>query len=226
VFENAVVHRVDPTLGILVELPLKNFSAAAYIHISNVSDEHVAKLGKKYCVGKKVCARVVGFRVMDGLAIASLKDSVVEQLLISHADVKPAMIVRGTVAATEPFGSFIQLADGLRALCPLQHMSDFQRTAPSAKFQVGVRLKFRVMTCHIQTRKITLTHKKTLVSIHGYVSLFGFVSIFCLEFLFAMFCTVWQCFCCRCLLACFGSLDCPQHPLICFCIVVLEILGT
>jgi hypothetical protein len=38
-----------------------------------VSDEHVAKLGKKYCVGKKVRARVVGFRVMDGLAIASLK---------------------------------------------------------------------------------------------------------------------------------------------------------
>jgi rRNA biogenesis protein RRP5 len=73
VFENAVVHRVDPTLGILVELPLKNSSAAAYIHISNVSDEHVAKLGKKYCVGKKVRARIVGFRVMDGLAIASLK---------------------------------------------------------------------------------------------------------------------------------------------------------
>lgn len=32
-FENAVVHRVDPTLGILVELPLKNSSAAAYIHV-------------------------------------------------------------------------------------------------------------------------------------------------------------------------------------------------
>jgi hypothetical protein len=161
------------------------------------------------------------------------QDSVVEQLLISHADVKPAMIVRGTVAATEPFGSFIQLADGLRALCPLQHMSDFQRTAPSAKFQVlsgfsryfifqldsnifetstvGQRqllvilhvldcrkadtlelsaLKFRVLTCDIQTRKITLTHKKTLVSVHGYVSLFGFVSIFCLESFFAIFCTV------------------------------------
>ncbi len=36
-FENAVVHRVDPTLGILVELPLKNFSAAAYIHVSHFS---------------------------------------------------------------------------------------------------------------------------------------------------------------------------------------------
>jgi hypothetical protein len=35
VFENAVVHRVDPTLGILVELPLKKSSAAAYIHVSH-----------------------------------------------------------------------------------------------------------------------------------------------------------------------------------------------
>lgn len=60
-----------------------------------------------------------------------------EQLLLSHTDVKPAMIVRGTVAAVESFGAFVQLADGLRALCLLQHMSEFQRSTPSAKFQVG-----------------------------------------------------------------------------------------
>jgi hypothetical protein len=80
------------------------------------------------------CAIMIELLAKD--CFCPLQDSVVEQLLISHADVKPAMIVRGTVVATEPFGSFIQLADGLRALCPLQHMSDFQRTAPSAKFQV------------------------------------------------------------------------------------------
>lgn len=41
--------------------------------ISNVSDEHTEKLEKKYKVGKKVQARVIGHRVMDALAIASLK---------------------------------------------------------------------------------------------------------------------------------------------------------
>lgn len=41
--------------------------------ISNVSDEHIAKLEKKYTTGKKVRARVIGHRVMDALATASLK---------------------------------------------------------------------------------------------------------------------------------------------------------
>lgn len=41
--------------------------------ISNVSDEHIAKLEKKYTEGKKVRARVIGHRAMDALAIVSLK---------------------------------------------------------------------------------------------------------------------------------------------------------
>lgn len=43
------------------------------MQISNVTDAHIAKLEKKYAVGKKVRARIIGFRVMDALAIVSLK---------------------------------------------------------------------------------------------------------------------------------------------------------
>lgn len=43
------------------------------MQISNVADDHISKLEKKYAVGKKVRARVIGFRVMDALAIVSLK---------------------------------------------------------------------------------------------------------------------------------------------------------
>jgi hypothetical protein len=39
-----------------------------------------------------------------------MQESVVEQLLLSHADVTPGMIVRGTVALVESFGALIQLA--------------------------------------------------------------------------------------------------------------------
>lgn len=62
--------------------------------------------------------------------------SVVEQLLLSHVDVKPTMLVNGTVVGVEPYGAFVQLAEGLKALCPLQHMSEFERSTPSSKFQV------------------------------------------------------------------------------------------
>lgn len=62
----------------------------------------------------------------------------VDQLLLSHADVQPAMNVTGTVIAVEPYGALVQLAEGVKALCPLQHMSEFQRSNPSSKFQVRV----------------------------------------------------------------------------------------
>ncbi|KAG0628431.1 hypothetical protein M758_1G025900 [Ceratodon purpureus] len=164
VFKDAIVRRVDATVGMLLELPTKESQAAGYVHISNVSDEHIAKLEKKYTEGKKVRARVIGHRAMDALAIVSLKESVVEQLLLSHADVKPAMNVSGTVVSVEPYGALVQLAEGVKALCPLQHMSEFQRSIPSTKFQVGAKLKFRVLTCDHETKKIVLTHKKTMIS--------------------------------------------------------------
>lgn len=40
-----------------------------------MSDEHIEKLEKKFTEGQKVPARVTGFRMMDGLAIVSLKVS-------------------------------------------------------------------------------------------------------------------------------------------------------
>ncbi|KAJ7541483.1 hypothetical protein O6H91_10G061600 [Diphasiastrum complanatum] len=164
VFENATVRRVDATLGLLLELPAKPVPFAGYVHISNVSDEHVEKLEKNFKEGKKVRGRVIGYRLMDDLAIISLKQSVLEQLLLCHSDVKPGMRVSGTITAMAPFGAFVQLAAGLNALCPLAHMSEFQRATPSAKFQVGKRMKFRVLTCDIDSKKIAVTHKKTLLA--------------------------------------------------------------
>ncbi|KAL2653093.1 hypothetical protein R1flu_021221 [Riccia fluitans] len=164
IFTGAIVRRVDPTLGLLIELPSKPSPSAAYVHISNASDGHIDKLEKKFSEGKKLKARVIGYRPMDGLATASLKTSVLEQMIVSLMDVRPGMLVNATVVAVEPFGAIAQIGEGLKGLCPLQHMSEFQRSTPSPKFQVGATLKFRVVSIDHQTKKITLTHKKTLVS--------------------------------------------------------------
>ncbi|BBM98348.1 rRNA biogenesis protein RRP5 [Marchantia polymorpha subsp. ruderalis] len=164
IFNNALVRRVDATIGLLLELPSKPNSSAAYVHISNASDGHIDKLEKKFTEGKKVKARVTGFRIMDGLAIASLKTAVLEQLILSHADVKVGMLVHATVVAVESFGAIVQIGEGLKGLCPLQHMSEYQRSTPSPKFQVGAKLKFRVISIDSESKKVTLTHKKTLVS--------------------------------------------------------------
>lgn len=66
-----------------------------------------------------------------------MQESVVDQLLLSLADVKPTMHVTGIVVRVEPYGALVELAEGLKALCPLQHMSEFQRSTASSKFQVS-----------------------------------------------------------------------------------------
>lgn len=65
-----------------------------------------------------------------------VQKTVLDQLLLSHADVKPGMVVHANVTAVEPFGAIVLLGATLKALCPLQHMSEYQRVAPSPKFQV------------------------------------------------------------------------------------------
>lgn len=51
---------------------------------------------------------------MDGLAALSLKPSVIEQHLLSHADVAPGSLVKGTVTGTEDYGIFVQLTPSLK----------------------------------------------------------------------------------------------------------------
>lgn len=83
--QKAVVQRVDDQVGVLLSLP--GFGLG-YAHISDISDEKVDKLGKVLHVGQDESARVIGSRLMDGLAVVSLKPSAVEQyLMVSTAGI-------------------------------------------------------------------------------------------------------------------------------------------
>jgi hypothetical protein len=79
IFDAAVVRRVDPVLGLLLELPMDPTPAAAFAHVSNLADGRVDKPEKAFKAGQKVKARVMGFRLVDGLALVSLKPSVIAQ---------------------------------------------------------------------------------------------------------------------------------------------------
>ena len=53
---------------------------SGFVHISNVSDgRDDAPLDKRYKAGQAVRARVIGFRLVDGLATLSMKKSVLDQ---------------------------------------------------------------------------------------------------------------------------------------------------
>ena len=82
---------------------------------------HVAGTLQAFKPGRRLRARVIGQRLMDGLAVCSLKSAVVEAGLVSYADFAPGSIASGTVESVEDFGMFVKLAPGVK--CALRAAS-------------------------------------------------------------------------------------------------------
>ncbi|KAM7524627.1 hypothetical protein LguiA_014529 [Lonicera macranthoides] len=161
IFDNSKVIRVDKGFGLLLEIPSSPIPTPAFVSASDVADKEVKKLEKSFKEGSHVRVRVLGFKHLEGLATGVLKTSAFEGSVFTHSDVKPGMLVKAKVIAVDSFGAIVQLASGVKALCPLRHMSEFEIAKPRKKFQVGVELVFRVLGC--KSKRITITHKKTLV---------------------------------------------------------------
>ncbi|XP_020532096.1 rRNA biogenesis protein RRP5 [Amborella trichopoda] len=161
IFESSRVVRVDRRFGLLLEIPSSPDPTPGYVNIFDASDKEALKLEKKLKVGSNVRARVLGIRPLEGLVMCTLKASAFEGSVFAHSDVKPGMFVKGKIIAVETFGAIVQFSNGIKALCPLQHMSEFELVKPFKKFEVGAELTFRVLGC--KSKRITVTHKKTLV---------------------------------------------------------------
>jgi rRNA biogenesis protein RRP5 len=183
VLEGAVVRRVDPGLGLALDLPGGGGAPIrAFCHVSNALDPEPEKEdedeadGKKkkkskgkgkekaaavddnddpkkqaaaarrlkaeFKVGQARRARVIGYRLLDGLAVVSLRASVVDAPVMSAAELHPAQLVTATVvqlveaggggaaAAADSgkprrhAGVLVELAPGVRALVPVAHLTD------------------------------------------------------------------------------------------------------
>ncbi|XP_072958510.1 rRNA biogenesis protein RRP5 isoform X2 [Typha angustifolia] len=161
IFDHSRILRVDKGVGLLLELPSSPAPSPGYANIHDVSDEEVLKLEKKFKEGSTVRVRVLGTRRLEGLSMSTLKASAFEGSIFTHADVKPGMLVKAKVIAVENFGAIVQFSSGVKALCPLPHMSELDIVKTPKKFKVGVELLFRVLGC--KSKRITVTHKKTLV---------------------------------------------------------------
>ncbi|CAK9319362.1 unnamed protein product [Citrullus colocynthis] len=161
IYDSAKVVRVDRGSGLLLEVTSSPESTPTFVSVSDMAEEAVKKIGKKFKVGSHVRVRILGFRHLEGLAIGTLKASAFEGPVFSYSDVKPGTLIRAKVIVVDDFGAIVQFPGGLKALCPLSHMSEFEISKPRKKFKVGAELVFRVLGC--KSKRITVTHKKTLV---------------------------------------------------------------
>ncbi|CAA6662870.1 unnamed protein product [Spirodela intermedia] len=160
IYDTAKIIRVDMGIGLLLEIPSTPASSPAYVSIFEAADE-IQKLDKRFKEGGHVRVRILGTRNVEGMAMGTLKAGAFEGSVFTHSDVKPGMLVTAKVIAVDSFGAIVQFSSGVKALCPLPHMSEFEIVKPSKKFQIGAELIFRVLGC--KSKRITVTHKKTLV---------------------------------------------------------------
>ncbi|KAK4392383.1 rRNA biogenesis protein RRP5 [Sesamum angolense] len=199
IFDQSKVVRVDKGSGLLLEIPTLPAPTPAYVNVADIADKEAGKLDKSFKEGSLVRVRVLGYRHLEGLAtgdmmaagaiisdqlmadaglyplyLCELFTSAFEGSVFTHSDVKPGMVVKAKVIAVDSFGAIVQFASGVKALCPLRHMSEFEIAKPRKKFQIGLELVFRVLGC--KSKRITVTHKKTLLlcpigkvdlSVHG-----------------------------------------------------------
>uniref|UniRef100_A0A0D9WWN1 Protein RRP5 homolog n=1 Tax=Leersia perrieri TaxID=77586 RepID=A0A0D9WWN1_9ORYZ len=161
IYDKARILRMDKRAGLFLEIPSPTPSPG-FVSIHDVSDKDVKNVEKKFKEGNLARVRVLGVRHLEGVAIGTLKESAFEGSVFTHADVKPGMIVRAKVVTVEPFGAIVQFSSGVKALCPLPHMSELEHVVkPPKKFKVGAELFFRVLGC--KSKRITVTFKKSLV---------------------------------------------------------------
>jgi rRNA biogenesis protein RRP5 len=162
--DKAHIIGIDDKLGLLLKLELGGGTQDAFCHASNVADKAVEKLSQTFSAGQEVNARVIGYRPMENMVNVTLKESVLEQQILSHEDVQPGSTITGTVVAVRDFGLIVEITKTIRGVCPIMHMSDVTKIEPNwGKYKVNSKVKCLVVDCDPNKQKITLSLKRSLV---------------------------------------------------------------
>ncbi|KAG7450112.1 nucleic acid-binding protein [Guyanagaster necrorhizus] len=162
IIEDAKILRVEPERGVDVEVEdgLKGFA-----HISHISDEHLPTVSasspwKPDSIHR---ARVIGYFPFDGVLQLSLKPSVLDQQFFQVDDIKVGGIVKGTIKKLADNGLFVSLSGNIDGVVWPNHYADIVLKHPAKRFKVGTSVKCRVLVVDTVRKRLSLTHKKTLL---------------------------------------------------------------
>lgn len=168
-FETVTIKRIDPRHGLLCTIG--GVDIPAYIHISRVSDEHLANISAtgKFRVDSTHRGVVVGYDPVDGLFQMSLQASMVDQPFLRIEDIAVGSIVKGTVAKVSDKGVIVSLAKNIKGFAPLLHCVDSAVTNSTKKhvdekFKEGKVIKCRVLSTDAAEGRVILTCKDSLIS--------------------------------------------------------------
>ncbi|EDQ93027.1 uncharacterized protein MONBRDRAFT_22368, partial [Monosiga brevicollis MX1] len=137
-----------------------------FAHISRLLEEHVETVPKSFRRGTAHEGRVVAQQPFDGIYSFSFAPKDLKVPFLAAESIEVGLLVQGSVLSLIPSGMVIELASGIQARVPSEHLADVMLTHPEKKFKAGDKVKGRVLSNEKlkgSKHRIKVTLKKTLV---------------------------------------------------------------
>ncbi|XP_034544205.1 protein RRP5 homolog isoform X2 [Notolabrus celidotus] len=148
------------TSGAVLELPGKTL---AFVHRNHLKESNAPANENRVMAMSEHTCRILDFSPMDQIHFASLRGSVITRPFFRYHDIKVGQVVEGTVSVLLNHGMMVHLSDHIKGLVPRTHLSDILLKNPEKKFTEGMKIKCRVLSVDVETKKLYLTRKKALI---------------------------------------------------------------
>ena len=155
----ATVIFIDPLNGLFMDLN----GSTGFVHISKIDDAKVEKIEKTFKIGSNQKCRIIEFDPINGHYMLSMQPSILNAPFFTYDSVQVGALLKGEIIKIEKYGVLISLSSFVKALCPIQQLTEIPIASAHSKFQVGQRVRFRVLKVNSKEKKIVVTMKKSLL---------------------------------------------------------------
>ena len=130
------------------------------VHVSELSWKHVDHPGSVVAVGDEIEVQVLEVDLSRERISLSLKATQQDPWQQFAGEHQPGELVYGRVTKLVPFGSFVQVGDGIEGLVHISEMSAHHVDLPEQVVTPGEELWVKIIDLDLQRRRISLSIKQ------------------------------------------------------------------
>ena len=130
------------------------------VHVSELSWKHVDHPGSVVAVGDEIEVQVLEVDLSRERISLSLKATQQDPWQEFASDHRPGELVYGRVTKLVPFGSFVQVGDGIEGLVHISEMSAHHVDLPEQVVTPGEELWVKIIDLDLKRRRISLSIKQ------------------------------------------------------------------
>lgn len=153
-----------PRLGCRLKCTQSDEALLAFCPPNRLSEKDTEPQADTLEPGFSAQCRVLGYNFLDAAILVSRRPADLKDVLVSVKELKDGQLVTGEVTRLADFGIFVQLSEYVTGLVHLRHLTDVPLATVPKKFQLGTKVKCRVLRVFPDRRQLSLTAKKSLVS--------------------------------------------------------------